>query len=172
MSTWNVDLKDNRRVALRLLTVTDRNLLRELVSAFSEETLRWGNPPYDEGKIDRWMSGADKGLSLVAVSNEKIVGIAASYTSPLPRTKGIGGMMIYLHQDFHGVGLGTAMTERLLSLARERELHRIGLEVVEDNTAAVRLYTKCGFRIEGTLVDAYYGADMKYHNLLVMGRIL
>ena len=122
--------------------------------------------------MDRWMNEADKGLSLVAVHEGKIVGIAASYASSLPRARGIGGMMIYLHQDFHGVGLGTTMTERLLSLAGEKGLHRIGLEVVEDNTAAVRLYEKCGFRIEGTLVDAYYGADMKYHNLLVMGRIL
>jgi putative acetyltransferase len=172
MRTWMVSLDDDRRIVLRLLTANDRDLLLELVSAFSEETLRWGNPPYDEGKIERWMSGAGKGLSLVAIYNEKIVGIAASYTSSLPRARGIGGMMIYLHQDFHGVGLGTAMTEKFLVLAKEKELHRIGLEVVEDNIPAVRLYNKCGFRIEGTLIDAYYGADGRFHNMLVMGKVL
>jgi ribosomal protein S18 acetylase RimI-like enzyme len=57
----------------------------------------------------------------------------------------------------------------ILAIAEEQGLHRIGLHVVEDNTAAVKLYMKLGFKVEGTLVDAYYGADEKYHNMLVMG---
>ena len=76
---------------------------------------------------------------------------------------------IYLHQDFHNVGLGTIMTEIILSIAEEQGLHRIGLHVVEDNRAAVNLYKKLGFTIEGTMRDAYFGADNKYHNMLVMG---
>jgi len=118
------------------------------------------------------MTGVGKGLSLVAVHDGRIVGIAGIHTPSLPRARGIGNMMIYLHQDFHGVGLGTAMTERLLTLVRNEGLHRIGLEVVEDNNAAVRLYRKLGFKIEGTLRDAYYGADGKYHRMLVMGLLV
>lgn len=78
-------------------------------------------------------------------------------------------MMIYIHQDFHGVGLGTEMISKLLAVARHKGLHRIGLEVVENNEAAVRLYKKFGFEIEGVLKDAYFGTDEKYYNELVMG---
>jgi len=118
------------------------------------------------------MTGVGKGLSLVAVHDGRIVGIAGIHTPSLPRMRGIGDMMIYLHQDFHGAGLGTAMTEKLLALAKNKGLHRVGLEVVEDNRAAVHLYEKCGFTIEGISVDAYYGADGKYHNMLVMGKVV
>jgi RimJ/RimL family protein N-acetyltransferase len=118
------------------------------------------------------MSGAGKGLSLVAIDNDKIVGIAGIHAPSLPRMRGIGDMMIYLHQDFHAVGLGTGIAERLLALAKDEGLHRISLEVVEDNKAAVRLYKELGFKIEGTLRDAYYGTDKKYHDMLVMGLLI
>ncbi|MFW9960428.1 MAG: GNAT family N-acetyltransferase [Candidatus Thorarchaeota archaeon] len=172
MESWSERLRDGREVVVRFLTHEDKELLLNMVNSFSDHVILWGNPPYDEAKIDRWMNGADKGLSLVAVYNQKFVGISASYTNLLPRGKGIGGMMIYLLQDFHGVGLGTIMMMKLLELAKDRGIHRIGLEVVEDNKAAVRLYEKLGFKVEGKLVDAYYGIDEKYHNMLVMGKIL
>ena len=172
MGTWKIGLKDNRSVLLRPLSADDKQRLLTFVNALSEEAILWGNPPYDEAKIDRWMSGAGKGLSLVAINDDKIVGIAGIHAPSLPRMRGIGDMMIYLHQDFHGAGLGMAMTERLLALAKDKGLHRIGLEMVEDNEAAVRLYKKLGFKIEGTLRDAYYGTDKRYHNMLVMGLLI
>ncbi len=172
MEVSKTKMKDGREVVVRFLTHEDKELLLDMVNSFSDYVVLWGSPPYDEAKIDRWMNGVGKGLSLVAVYDQKIVGISASYTNLLPRGRGIGGMMIYLHQDFHGVGLGTVMIKKLLGLAKGKGLHRIGLEVVEDNKAAVRLYEKLGFKIEGTLLDAYYGADEKYHNMLVMGKIL
>ena len=171
MRTWKIGLKDNRSVLIRPLSADDKQRLLSFVNALSEEAILWGNPSYDEAKIDRWMSGAGKGLSLVAIDGDRIVGIAGIHVPSLPRVRGIGDMMIYLHQDFHGVGLGTAMTERLLALAKDKGLHRIGLEVVEDNEAAVRLYKRLGFKVEGTLRDAYYGTDKKYHNMFVMGRL-
>jgi len=172
MRTWKIGLKDNRSVLIQPLSADDKQRLLSFVNALSEEAILWGNPPYDEAKIDRWMSGVGKGLSLVAIDNDKIVGIAGIHAPSLPRAKGIGDMMIYLHQDFHGAGLGTAMTEKLLALAKNKGLHRVGLEVVEDNKAAVHIYEKCEFTIEGISVDAYYGADGKYHNMLVMGKIV
>ena len=172
MKSWRTELKDGREIILRLLATGDKEALLNMVNALSSEALLWGNPPYDEGKTDRWMSGVGKGLSLVAVHDEKIVGIAGIHATSLPQARGVGNMMIYLHQDFHGVGLGTAMTERLLALAKDEGLHRIGLEVVEDNKAAARLYKRLGFKIEGTLRDAYYGTDKKYQNMLVMGLLI
>jgi len=164
-----VRLKDGREVVLRSLRFDDKELLLSMFANMSKNALLWSSPPYDEQKIDRWMSGSKTGLSLVALSEDRLVGITAVYQFPRPRLKGVGGMMIYIHQDFHGVGLGTEMTDCLLTLARDKGLHRIGLEVVEDNEAAVRLYKKLGFEIEGVMKDAYFGTDHKYHNILVMG---
>lgn len=172
MKRWNTRLRDDREVILRLLMLDDKEQLLSMVTSLSSDALMWSNPPYDKEKINRWMSGTKSGLSIVAVFENKIVGIVAIHQFTRPRERGIGDMMIYIHQDFHGVGLGTVMTENLLVLAKRKGLHKVGLEVVEDNDAAVRLYKKLGFEIEGTKRDAYYGADGKYHNMLVMGILL
>jgi len=173
LSSWNVKLKDDREVILRFLMTEDKEALMIMMNCLSEEALKWSSPPYDEAKITRWMSGVGSGLSLVAVYEKRLVGIAGiHHRISHPREKGIGGMTIYIHQDFHEVGLGTAMTEQLLSLAKSKDLHRIGLEVVEDNLAAVSLYKKMGLEIEGTMKDAYFGVDDRYCNVLVMGKIL
>lgn len=162
-------LRDGREVTLRLLEPNDKEQLLGMFTRFSQDALMWSNPPYDEEKISRWMGGAETGLSIVAVFDNNLVGIAAIHEYTRPRKKGTGGMVIYIHQDFLGVGLGTTMTKNLLSIAEKKGLHRIGLWVIEDNKAAVGLYRKLGFKIEGLLQDAYFGTDGKYHNMLVMG---
>jgi len=55
---------------------------------------------------------------------------------------------------------------------KKYHLHRVGLHVVADNERAVHLYKKFGFKIEGILIDSYFGRDGKYHNELAMGLIL
>lgn len=172
MKRETVKLKDGREVMLRTLSPDDKDQLMNMVTSLSKDALRWSNPPYDEARVDRWMGGAETGLSIVAAFEDRIVGIAAIYQFTRPREEGIGGMMVYIHQDFHGVGMGFAMTEKILSEARRRELHRVGLEVVEDNVPAVQLYKKAGFEIEGTLKDGYFGEDGEYYNILVMGLLL
>ncbi len=169
MEDLAIHLKNGREVMLRLLRSDDKDKLLSMFSNMSENALLWSSPPYDEQKIDRWMGGSESGLSLVALSKEQLVGISAVSQFPRPRQIGIGEMIIYIHQDFHGVGLRTEMISTLLALARHKGLHRIGLKVVENNEAAVRLYKKFGFEIEGVLKDAYFGADGKYYNELVMG---
>ena len=169
MISRKVELKDGREVTLRLLEVSDADKLLHMFSTMSDDALEWGMPPYTEETINRWMSNIEKLIPLIAVFNEKIVGYASVFRHMHSRERGVSDMGIYLHQDFHGVGLGTVMTETILVIAKEQELHRIGLHVVEDNIAAVELYKKLGFMIEGTMRDAYYGADGKYHNMLVMG---
>ena len=169
MDNHRVELKDGRVVTLRLLETSDTDKLLDMFSKMSDKALEWGMPPYTRETIDRWVSNIERLIPLVAVFNEKIVGYAAVFKHTHSRERGVSDIGIYLHQDFHGVGLGTAMTETILSIAKQEGLHRIGLHVVEDNVAAVKLYKKLGFVIEGTIRDAYYGADGKYHNMLVMG---
>jgi len=65
--------------------------------------------------------------------------------------------VISLHQDFHNVGLDTAMPSELLRRVKSERMHRISLEVVADNECAVHLYKKLGLKVEGVLKDAYYG---------------
>jgi len=129
-------------------------------------------PPYNEEVIERWVSNLPNLIFLVAIYGDKTVGHAHIYKFPHLQRKGTSDLIIYLHQDFQNIGLGTAMLGELMDVAKKERLHRIGLHVIADNGRAVHVYEKAGFKVEGVMKDAYLGEDGKYHDELVMGLLL
>jgi ribosomal protein S18 acetylase RimI-like enzyme len=57
--------------------------------------------------------------------------------------------------DHQGRGLGRALVEAGLALARERGARKVRLRVLGPNTAARALYESCGFVVEGILRDEF-----------------
>ncbi|RYJ05001.1 MAG: GNAT family N-acetyltransferase, partial [Actinomycetales bacterium] len=59
-------------------------------------------------------------------------------------------------------GVGQALVEGALTLARERGARKVTLAVLGHNGAARRLYERCGFHVEGVLRAEYVleGADV------------
>jgi putative acetyltransferase len=165
-------LRDGRQVTVRFLNANDRDGLFQMFSSMSAEALEWSMAPYAMEIIDRWIANIPHLIPLVAECNEKIVGYAVIYKFPHQRRKGIGDLAIYLHQDFQKAGLGTAMTEKLLKLARGEKMHKIELTVVADNEIAKNVYRKLGFKIEGVSKDSFLGFDGRYHDMIHMGLIL
>lgn len=130
-------------------------------------------PPYTRDRLEKgWFSNLQNLISLVAFHNDRIVGHAQILKFSHPRRKGTGDLLIYLHQDFHNAGLGTALLGELLKLARKEDMHRISIHVVADNKPALHLYGKFGFDIEGVMKDSYFGDDERYHDEVVMGLVL
>jgi putative acetyltransferase len=172
MESWSTRLKDGRIVTLRFLTPEDKSNVLRMFSTMSAEALRWSLPPYDEEWIDRKLASIKELIPLVAVHDNRIVGFCAINKFSHARRKGIGGAGIFLHQDFHDVGLGTAMMELVLDLAKKQGMRRIRLEVIEGNRAAVRLYEKVGFEVEGKMKSSFLGDDNKYHDSLIMAILL
>jgi RimJ/RimL family protein N-acetyltransferase len=167
-----VRLKNGESVVVRGFRLEDKEKLVAMYESLSDEAVRWGMPPYTRDRLERgWFSNLQNLMSIVAFCGDRIVGHAQIFKFPHARRKGTGDLVIYLHQDFHNVGLGTAMLTELLGLARKEGLHRVGLHVIADNKIALHLYEKFGFKIEGVLKDSYFGEDGKYHDEVAMGLI-
>ena len=65
----------------------------------------------------------------------------------------------------HGKGLASLATEEILKYAfKELKLHKVYLNVLEENKRANRFYEKCGFRYEGMSKEILY-INGKYHSL-------
>jgi len=165
-------LKDGRGVFLRDFEREDFEPLVDMFQGLSKEALRFGLPPYDRTRLERWTANLDRDILLVALDGKRVVGVARIMGSALSGLKGIGTFITYIHQDYQNQGLGTQLTRSILEEARKKEFHRVSLEVVAENTAAVRAYEKAGFVYEGRLKDTFYGEDGKYHDTLAMGIIL
>jgi len=168
-----VRLKNGESVVVKRFALEDKERLIAMYESLSDDAVRWGMPPYTRDRLERgWFSNLQNLISIVAFHGDRIVGHAQILKFVHSRRKGTGDLVIYLHQDFHNVGLGAAMLVELLGLARKEGLHRIGLHVIADNKIAVHLYEKFGFKIEGALKDSYFGEDGKYYDELAMGLIL
>jgi len=78
------------------------------------------------------------------------------------------GNILIGKQECIGKGYATEATELMLSYCFLRlNMNRIYLEVYADNAKAVKLYERCGFRIEGTLREAQFEGGV-FKDLLVM----
>lgn len=63
-------------------------------------------------------------------------------------------MVIGVHSDSRGQGVGKALFAAVTLWAKEMKLHRLELTVLVKNEVAVNLYKKMGFVIEGTKKDS------------------
>ena len=110
--------------------------------------------------------------SFVALVEGRVVGNLGLHLELSPRRHGVASLGMAVHDDFHGQGVGSALMTAMLELADNwLGLRRIELSVFADNAAAVHLYEKFGFLIEGTArryamrggeyVDAYYMARVR-----------
>ena len=168
-----VELKNGREVVVNRFTEGDKDGVAVMMASMSDDALKWGMPPYTMDRLERgWWSNMENVAALIAVDGGRVAGYAGLRKFSHPRRRGNSDYVIYLHQEYHNVGLGTAMTRSIIELAREEGLHRISLGVVADNEIAIRVYEKVGFIIEGVLRDAFFGDDGRYHDEVHMGLIL
>ena len=76
-----------------------------------------------------------------------------------------GGMMVAVdegqitniatHPDYRRQGYGRAIVEALIKYSKHNGINSISLEVRESNRAAIELYSRLGFKVEGKRKDFY-----------------
>lgn len=92
------------------------------------------------------------GLALGAFDGDALHGTVAVEFSAKPKTRHralVVGM--FVHASARGRGLGRALMQAALQVARERPgVSVVALTVTEGNAAALALYASCGFRSWGT----------------------
>ncbi|GGF25761.1 N-acetyltransferase [Halobacillus andaensis] len=107
---------------------------------------------------------------LIAEAENQWIGYALAFGGKANRNQHTISIVLGVIQDFQGKGAGSSLLNSLEEWARERGIHRIELTTVVKNTAAVHLYKKNGYEIEGckrdslkmnnTYVDEYYMAKL------------
>lgn len=143
---------------------------------FSSPKAVWGTLQVPFPSAEQWrkrLAEPPEGLfSLVACIEQEVVGQLGLQTFPArPRRRHAGQIGMAVRDDWQGQGVGTALMQAAVDLADKwLNLTRLELEVYVDNEAAIRLYEKFGFRIEGTLVDFAF-RDGQYVDTYTMARL-
>jgi putative acetyltransferase len=109
--------------------------------------------------------------SLVAEVDGHVVGTLGLRVEARPRRNHTGSIGMAVHDDACGRGVGTALMAAAVDLSdRWLNLRRLELTVYVENAAAIHLYRKFGFEIEGTARD-YAFRDGAYIDAHFMARL-
>lgn len=78
---------------------------------------------------------------------------------------------VYVHKDHRGEGVGSALMERLISLAEKQDYHVIVGGIDQSNSASVDLHKKLGFEHAGTVRHAGFKfgrwLDLAFYQLVL-----
>ena len=89
-------------------------------------------------------------LCLLAIAADEVIGSLGFRGGTLARTGHAGTFGVAVAKGWRGVGVGSAMLQRLIAWAKQHpEIERIGMEVFESNANALRFYGRFGFQEEG-----------------------
>jgi L-phenylalanine/L-methionine N-acetyltransferase len=123
-------------------------------------------------RLAEWDQPGRSDLLLVAEAEGALVGNAGlNPVGPALRRRHAMHLGITVAKEWQGRGVGTQLMAALLDAAdRWLGCLRIELTVFTDNEAAIALYRKFGFEIEGTH-RAYALRDGRYADVLAMARL-
>lgn len=85
---------------------------------------------------------------------------------------GVATLGMQVADGWRGRGIGTALLRSAVDWARDHDAHKVQLEVWPHNRAAIALYERTGFVVEGRLARQYRRRSGELWDSLVMGLVL
>ena len=114
---------------------------------------------------------ADDFLLVAEVAGEVVGNLGLHLASKSPRRRHAGGIGMSVRDDWQGRGVGAALMAAAVDLADNwLNYTRLELTVYTDNAAALALYRRFGFGIEGTL-KSYAFRGGRFIDAYTMARI-
>ena len=118
-------------------------------------------------------ASSDNQITLLAFLNDKIAGIVNITADQRKRVRHIGDFFIVIGKKYWNNGLGSFLLEEVVEWAQASGiLRRLQLTVQTRNQAAVYLYQKHGFVIEGRQERGAYIEEGEFIDVYLMGRLI
>ncbi len=155
-------------VTIREITTTDapsfldlcRQLDRETTFMMYEPGERTTSVEQQQSMIAEVLASVNSTIIVAEVDGD-LVGYVAASGGEFNRIRHSAYVVAGVRQGFAGQGIGTLLFSALDAWAVSHSVHRLELTVRVDNEAAIRLYKRMGFDVEGArrhslLVDGEY----------------
>ena len=150
-------LKDGRWVCLRTIRPSDEERIREGIEAMSDRAryLRFfsafRSPPDSIVKRLSAVDGHDHiGWGAILLDGQDYPPIAAAHAVRIDDRLGTGELAIAVLDDYQGLGLGRMLIATVLGDCAQEDLHRLEMQVLGENRAAVELLLGLGAEVAQT----------------------
>lgn len=171
-----ITLGDGRGCILRNPTAEDAEAIIKHMCITSDETdfmMRYG----DEITMEEWEEAAylslqeesgNSGMICAIVDGRLVANGGFTCAADREKCRHRASFGISVRRRFWGLGIGTAIIEGIIELAKEAGYEQLELEVVSSNRRGMALYEKIGFEKCGTLPRAFKLRDGSYLDFTVM----
>ena len=167
-----ISIKDKfgRTIILRNARPEDADDLVKYLKATSAETPYLIREPEEitittenEEQFLQAKMDAERELMLIALIDGKHIGNCSLMSiAPYKRYRHRCDVAIALYKEYCGCGIGTAMLQTVLNVAKEAGYEQAELEVMAENKKAIAMYEKLGFKKYGSFPDNMKYADGSY----------
>ncbi|UUZ80411.1 N-acetyltransferase family protein [Paenibacillus sp. P26] len=125
-----------------------------------------------EQRLDWFAKFDDRHPLLVAEVNGKVAGYCGILPfRPKPAYAQTVEVSIYIDELMQGNGIGQALLQKILELAKSIGHHNIIAGIVGENNGSVRLHEKMGFTLVGTFLEVGYKFG-QWHDISFYQRLL
>lgn len=169
----NNGAKGRNHMVIKELSVDDAQQLARLMREVEASS------PYmlmEAGERTLTVEGAESLLKQanLTVFGAEDSGLLAGYTLVIRETarkkKHCASIVIGVHEEYRGTGVGKQLLQAVMAWANHQEIKRIELTVVSENKAALTLYKKVGFEVEGVKRSSLF-MDGEYYDEYYMGKL-
>lgn len=164
-------LKDGTSVAIRPLAQGDfEQLFSFFGSLHEEDRLFLRDDVSDPELVRKWTDEVDldRVIPLVALDGDQIVANGSLHIMSHAWIRHVGHIRLVTARSHRQKGLGKLITRELVTLAQERDLEKIQAHVIEDNKAAIKMFTAVGFEVVAVLEGMVKDRSWKSRNLAIM----
>jgi L-amino acid N-acyltransferase YncA len=163
-------LPNGLHVTVRMLTPADRDALLELFVCATQDDLQYFRDDVtNRDLVTSWAEHVDikRVIPLVAEVGGRLVG-----QGTLHRGRGynrhVAEVRIFVCREFRGRGIGTALLQGLVDVAKLAGLHHIFTLGVSSRPQDIRAFEGLGFRTEGILRDRFMDAEGNTYDMIEM----
>lgn len=119
------------------------------------------NPEAQRKMIKAFQAEPNSNILLAEADGGNFAGYLIARGGSVNKNKHSAYLVIGIKENFRGKGIGCRLFGELFEWAKGIGLHRLELTVITENQAAIALYKKMGFEIEGTkknslIIDGQY----------------
>lgn len=128
-------------------------------------------PPIEKVRSFQKNLISKNGPTYYAMKENQVIGWCDVFPEENPRQAHRGGLGMGILPEFRGKGIGTRLLGKVIEKSKVFGLEKIELHVYTSNEAAIRLYKKLGFEVEG-LVKNYRKLNEESFDCLLMAKFL
>jgi GNAT superfamily N-acetyltransferase len=145
-------------IRIRAVGQWQRELLVEMYDGFEPLGAALGLPPFGEERRRDWVDAAlSHKMNLAAFSPDWV---AVGHCFLVADNAGSAELAVFVHQEFRRRGIATALVQAVLEWAVTEGLLRVWSLTGSENTAALRMQEKVGFRLRSS---DFCSTEMELH---------